>query len=132
EELVWLLRRLNEEWGTAVLVAEHRLERCLPAADRVLAIEAGSVVCDEPPDGFLEWAARTRPELATPGAKLFSLAGLAPLPASVKDARAGLRAAGLLPTAGGPQPAEERRRRRRIAVAAEARGVWQELRDGPA
>ncbi len=32
DELVWLLRRLNEDWGTAVVMAEHRLERCLPAA----------------------------------------------------------------------------------------------------
>ena len=31
DELVWLLRRLNEEWGTAVVLAEHRLERCLAA-----------------------------------------------------------------------------------------------------
>ena len=35
DELIWLLRRLNEEWGVAVLLAEHRLERCLAAADRV-------------------------------------------------------------------------------------------------
>src|SRR6185312_124268 len=33
DELIWLLRRLNEEWGVAVLLAEHRLERCLAAAD---------------------------------------------------------------------------------------------------
>ena len=31
DELIWLLRRLNEEWGTAVVLAEHRLERCLRA-----------------------------------------------------------------------------------------------------
>ncbi len=42
DELIWLLRRLNEEWGTAVVLAEHRLERCLPAADRVVAIECGA------------------------------------------------------------------------------------------
>jgi energy-coupling factor transporter ATP-binding protein EcfA2 len=129
EELVWLLRRLNEEWGTAVLLAEHRLERCLPAADRVLAIDGGRVVCDETPGAFLEWAARERPSLATPGARLFSLAGLKPLPASVKDARAGLRAAGLLPAAEQP---EEERRARRGPVAAASDGVWHELRDGPA
>src|SRR5215510_8000724 len=34
DELVWLLRRLNEQWGTAVVICEHRLERCLAAADR--------------------------------------------------------------------------------------------------
>ncbi|MBW3609784.1 MAG: energy-coupling factor ABC transporter ATP-binding protein, partial [Actinobacteria bacterium] len=27
DELVWLLRRLNEEWGTAIVLVEHRLER---------------------------------------------------------------------------------------------------------
>ena len=35
DELIGLLRRLNEEWGMAVVLAEHRLERCLAAADRV-------------------------------------------------------------------------------------------------
>ena len=38
DELLGVLRRINEEWGTAVLLAEHRLERCLPAADRVVAL----------------------------------------------------------------------------------------------
>jgi len=46
DELVWMLRRLNEEWGTAVLLAEHRLERCLAPADRVIALERGLVACD--------------------------------------------------------------------------------------
>jgi energy-coupling factor transport system ATP-binding protein len=127
EELVWLLRRLNEEWGTAVLLAEHRLERCLPVADRVIALEHGRVACDAPPAGFLEWSP------GTPGARLFSLAGLTPLPASVKDARAGLRAARLLPEPEAPpERPRERRRRRRGAAAVEARGVWHELRAGPA
>ena len=57
DELVWLLRRLNEDWGTAVVVAEHRLERCLPAADRVIALVDGRVACDAPPREFLDWAA---------------------------------------------------------------------------
>src|SRR5215213_9593053 len=93
DELVWQLRRLNEDWGTAVVMAEHRLERCLPAADRVIAMVDGAVVCDAAPREFLEWAVEAAPALATPGARLFSLAGLRPLPASVKDAHAGLRAA---------------------------------------
>src|SRR4051794_18594942 len=151
DELVWLLRRLNEEWGTAVLMAEHRLERCLPAADRVLALDAGRLVCDAPPAGFLDWAASDRPALATPAARMFALAGVAPLPASVKDARARLRAGGLLAGGGAPPrgaagggaraapdggapPAARRllgRRRQAPAVVA-ARGLWRELRDGPA
>src|SRR3989440_4614579 len=80
DELVWLLRRLNEEWGTAVLLAEHRLERCLPAADRVMVLEDGAVVSDSAPTHFLEWAAEERPALATPIARLFARAGLRPPP----------------------------------------------------
>ena len=95
DELVWQLRRLNEDWGTAVVVAEHRLERCLPAADRVIAMVDGAVACDAAPGEFLEWASSVRPVLATPAARLFSLAGLRPLPASVKEAHAGLRASEL-------------------------------------
>jgi len=95
DELVWQLRRLNEDWGTAVVVAEHRLERCLPAADRVIAMVDGAVACDAAPREFLVWASSCCPALATPAARLFSLAGLKPLPASVKEAHAGLRASGL-------------------------------------
>ena len=95
DELVWLLRRLNEDWGTAVVLAEHRVERCLPAADRVLAMVGGEIACDAAPRDFLGWAAETAPDLATPAGRLFSLAGLRPLPATVKEAREGLRRAGL-------------------------------------
>ena len=100
DELVWLLRRLNEEWGTAVVIAEHRIERCLPAADRVVALDAGAVACDAAPPDFLAWAAATGGALATPVARLFSLAGLGPLPVSVRQARDRLREAGLAPAAG--------------------------------
>jgi energy-coupling factor transporter ATP-binding protein EcfA2 len=94
DELLGVLRRLNEEWGTAVILAEHRLERCLGAADRVIAMRDGAIACDADPRGFLEWAAEHAPELQTPGARLFSLAGRRPLPVSVKDARRTLAAAG--------------------------------------
>src|SRR5215203_5574990 len=53
DELIWLLRRLNEEWGVAVLLAEHRLERCLAAADRVIAMSEGAVAFDGAPRDFL-------------------------------------------------------------------------------
>src|SRR5207248_8324863 len=43
DELIWLLRRLNEEWGVSILLAEHRLERCLAAADRVVAMDKGAI-----------------------------------------------------------------------------------------
>ncbi|MFN8163733.1 MAG: ATP-binding cassette domain-containing protein [Solirubrobacterales bacterium] len=90
DELIWLLRRLNEEWGVAVLLAEHRLERCLAAADRVIAMDSGRVSFDGSPRDFLAWAQTFNPTLSTPAARLFSLAGIDPPPIGVRDARQAL------------------------------------------
>ena len=97
DELIWLLRRLNEEWGVTILLAEHRLERCLAAADRVIAMASGTVAYDGNPRDFLTWAQNTDTALETPAARLFSLVGIEPLPVGVRDARQTLAA---------PSPAE--------------------------
>ncbi len=91
DELIWLLRRLNEEWGVTILLAEHRLERCLAAADRVIAMDAGAISFDGSPRDFLAWAQQADAALETPAARLFSIAGIEPLPVGVRDARAILR-----------------------------------------
>jgi energy-coupling factor transporter ATP-binding protein EcfA2 len=132
DELVWLLRRLNEEWGTAVVLSEHRLERCLGHADRVIALHDGAIACDASPRAFLEWAAEHSPALQTPAARLFQRAGLRPPPSGVKEARATLRAHGLLEEEA--RPASDRgpvrRSRRRDPFAVRARGAWCELPGG--
>jgi energy-coupling factor transport system ATP-binding protein len=92
DELIWLLRRLNEEWGVAVLLAEHRLERCLAAADRVLAMDAGTLSFDGSASDFLTWSHASDSALTTPAARLFSLVGIGPLPVGVRDARQALAA----------------------------------------
>jgi energy-coupling factor transport system ATP-binding protein len=143
DELVWLLRRLNEEWGTAVVLAEHRLERCLAHADRVIVLGDGAVACDAPPREFLRWAGERAPALQTPGARLFARAGLHPPPAGVKEARATLRAHGLLDDEGRAAPVPEaaragapsraeRRRARRAPTALGCRDLWVELAGGRA
>jgi energy-coupling factor transport system ATP-binding protein len=143
DELIGLLRRANEDADATIILAEHRLERCLGAADRVIALAGGRVVCDAEPERFLTWAGETAPTLQTPGARLLGAVGEAPVP-GVKRARAALRRRGLLPEAGsaaaGLEPAEpcepaSRRRRRRSAEPASALEldrVWHELRGGPA
>jgi len=105
DELIWLLRRLNEEWGVTILLAEHRLERCLAAADRVVAMDAGRVAFDGAPRAFLAWAQDHDSALETPAARLFSLCGIEPLPVGVRDARQTLRGAGV---AHPPHPADRR------------------------
>jgi len=137
DELVGLLRRLNEEWGTAIVLADHRLERCLAAADRVIALIGGEVACDAPPRDFLEWAATNAPALQTPGARMFARAGLRPPPSGVKEARATLRAHDLLPeptTTPGAEPASGPGGGRPAAGAQpralHVKHVWQELIKG--
>jgi energy-coupling factor transporter ATP-binding protein EcfA2 len=155
DELIGLLRRLNQEWDTTIVLCEHRLERCLPSADRVIAMHEGRVAHDGPPGAFLEWARQAAPALQTPGAKLFALAGLSPAPVGVKQARATLRVEGLIADAGEPaavvaensylvdtpgkgKPARSSRRRRLrsfgggLGVPLEVRGLWFEVPRGPA
>jgi energy-coupling factor transport system ATP-binding protein len=91
DELIGLLRRLNQEWDTTILLCEHRLERCLSVADRVIAMHEGRVAHDGDPSTFLGWAQDAAPALQTPGAMLFSLAGVHPPPIGVKQARSTLR-----------------------------------------
>jgi energy-coupling factor transport system ATP-binding protein len=131
DELISLLRRLNEEWGVAVLLGEHRLERCLAAADRVVALDAGSVCFDGGSRDFLDWALSADPALATPGARLLREAGL-PAPASVREARGALQAANLAPNVpeSPPEGAPRDVRRRARDAALVSRNVWVELGEG--
>jgi energy-coupling factor transport system ATP-binding protein len=144
DELIGLLRRLNQEWETTIVLAEHRLERCLSSVDRVIALERGRVGCDSDPQAFLAWAAERSPALQTPAAKLFALAGLSPAPAGVRQARATLRAHDLLPDEAPSPPVatakplgrsaakKKLRRSAESPPALECDGVWHELRSGPA
>jgi energy-coupling factor transport system ATP-binding protein len=150
DELVGLLRRLNEEWGMSVVLAEHRLERCLAAADRVVALDGGRISFDGSPCELGEWAAANDPSMLTPGARLFSLAGLRPYPVAAKDARKILEANGYAPALEGtvpegpvpgeagtvPSPRPIWRRSRppkgRAQPALSARDAWIELETGGA
>ena len=131
DELMGVLRRLNEDFGVAVLLAEHRLERCLTSADRVVAMVDGRLGCDAAPARFLEWAGDEARSLSTPGARLLSGLGLRPVP-GVKAARAALRDRGLddvvrdMAVAGVSSPAREAQR-----LALKFDRVWHEVRQGP-
>lgn len=132
DELIWLLRRLNEEWGVAILLAEHRIERCLAAADRVIAMEAGSIRFDGVPREFLRYAIGRDPALATPAARMFACAEIDPLPVGVRDARSILKSRGIEPGSGSRSTSEtaERSKRKAKAGALVSKGLWVELDPG--
>jgi energy-coupling factor transport system ATP-binding protein len=82
EEVLAAVTRLVHDLGVTVLLAEHRLERVVQYADRVIEIEADGVVRTGSPADLLATTA-----VAPPVVELGRLAGWQPLPLSVRDAR---------------------------------------------
>ena len=96
EEVLASLTRLVHDVGLTVVLAEHRLERVLPFADRVVLLDgAGTVEVGEP------GVVMASSSLAPPIIDLGRLAGWTPLPVTVRDAR---RRAGAMRTALGHEP----------------------------
>jgi energy-coupling factor transport system ATP-binding protein len=83
EEVLAALTRLVHDLGLTVLLAEHRLERVLQYADRVVYLPGAGrpIVAGDPAEVMAVSA------LAPPVVELAAVAGWAPLPLSVRDAR---------------------------------------------
>ncbi len=115
EEVLATLTRLVHDLAVTVLVAEHRVERVLQYADRVVHVGTDGTVRDGLPAEVMSTS-----DVAPPVVELGRWAGWSPLPLSVRDARragAGLRTALADRAATPPAPAAGG------AVAAQARGV---------
>jgi energy-coupling factor transport system ATP-binding protein len=82
EEVLAAITRLVHDLGITVVMAEHRLERVVQYADRVLHLPGDASVVDGTP---AEVFATTT--VAPPVVELGRLAGWTPLPLSVRDAR---------------------------------------------
>ncbi|MDQ6715730.1 MAG: ATP-binding cassette domain-containing protein [Actinomycetota bacterium] len=116
EDVLAALHRLVHDLGITVVLAEHRLERVIHHADRVLVVEDGRVSpLTDPAD------AMSRSLVHPPVIELGRRMGWTPLPLSIRDARrrAGDLRARLGSVAGptGPSPGESG------PPAAELRGV---------
>lgn len=102
EDVLGTLARLVDDLGLTVVLAEHRLERVVPFADRILVVEDGTVRVDDPAS-----ALETSP-VAPPVIELGRLAGWSPLPLSVREARRRTAALGLgAPPSREPRPGGE-------------------------
>ena len=82
EEVLATLSRLVHDLGLTVLLSEHRLERIVGAADRVIEVHDDGTVTDGRPRDVMASAA-----LAPPVVHLGRWAGWDPLPLTVRDAR---------------------------------------------
>jgi energy-coupling factor transporter ATP-binding protein EcfA2 len=99
QDVLAAIATLVHEVGLTVVLAEHRLERVMQAADSMIWLPGdGSLVHGEP--RLILGQASVRPPLA----ELARAAGWAEVPLSVREARRRVLAEGVLPTPGGPRP----------------------------
>ena len=82
EDVLAAITRLVHDLGVTVVLAEHRLERVVPYADRVIYLAGEGTVEDGAPACILG-----RAQVRPPIVELGKLAGWEPLPLSVRDAR---------------------------------------------
>lgn len=117
EEVLIALRQLNEDLGLTVILSEHRLERVVQYADRILYFPgAGAPIVDGTPDDVLSQVPLT-PPLVTLGKAL----GWRPLPLTIKDARRFARQLDLTPLRGqavAPQPGDK------VAPSVQIENAW--------
>lgn len=72
------IRRLNRDFGIAVLIAEHRLEELLPISDSVIVMDKGSITADCEPRALAELLPAGHPMRgALPAAaRIYALSGV--------------------------------------------------------
>jgi energy-coupling factor transport system ATP-binding protein len=94
EDLLGTLRRLLEDTGCTIVLAEHRAERCLHLATRVVFMDSGEIVHDSPPQEFCRWALDRGVEFVPPVTRLFGNSlcrrddgGMIEVPLTVQAAR---------------------------------------------
>ncbi|WP_077247609.1 ABC transporter ATP-binding protein [Bacillus sp. FJAT-27225] len=101
-ELLDMLKRLNEEFGMTIILAEHRLDDCIMLADRMVMMDKGKVTYDSNPRHVMErlWEEGERAFVPSIPALFLNVAGSTgrayqeggsagdfPLPLSVKEGR---------------------------------------------
>lgn len=101
EDVLAVLQRLVHDLGTTVLMAEHRLERVVQYADQVILLPSPGAAPVMGTPAEVMALSPVRP----PVVELGRLAGWAPLPLSVRDARR--RAAGLRERLSGAVPPDD-------------------------
>lgn len=88
EEILTVIRRLNEDNGITVILIEQRLERCFHLADRFVVMEQGKIVHNSTdPEDAARWAVAKGSPFIPPLAKLFAITGITNIPLTVKEGR---------------------------------------------
>jgi energy-coupling factor transporter ATP-binding protein EcfA2 len=84
EDVIAALKRLNDDLGLTIVLAEHRLERVLGDADRLRVLDGDGAIDDGPPRAVI---ARIRSEMAPPMIRLARRLDWEPTPLTIKEGR---------------------------------------------
>lgn len=91
EDLLSLIKRLNEDLGITVVLIEQRMERCFHFADRMLVMDEGAIVQDGTPQQVANWSRHMAPSFVPPVTRLFARLGSPDIPTTVREGRELLR-----------------------------------------
>ncbi len=88
EEILTMVRRLNEENGITIILTEQKLERCFHFADRIIAMDKGEIIKDcTDVSNIANWAVRENKPFIPPLSKLFANINYPKIPVTVKEGR---------------------------------------------
>lgn len=93
EEVLQVIRRLNSEFGTTIIMAEHRIDRVIPFIDRVVHLDKGRIEFDGKPGKWVDFVAGRDyelPQMLDLGKDLLKRGYVDEIPLSVKEARQAL------------------------------------------
>ncbi len=88
-EFMDTLRKINNDFGTTIILSEHRLEEAMPLSDRVIVMEGGKIIADDKPKSVSKAIKNNDMFLTMPTpARLFEkLDGEGDCPLTVKEGR---------------------------------------------
>jgi len=89
EEILQVIKRLNEELGITIILVEHRIDRVLPFVDRVITMENGRIYADDEPRPWITHTASKNSASIPPVSHLGLLLdqSSSQLPLTIKEAR---------------------------------------------
>ncbi|HHW02181.1 MAG TPA: ABC transporter ATP-binding protein [Thermoanaerobacterales bacterium] len=87
EELLNLIKRLNEEMGKTIVLVEQRLERCFHMADRVAIMKDGELTIEGTPRDVAAKSIACGIHFIPPVTRFFTEMGFSRIPITVKEGR---------------------------------------------
>jgi len=91
DEIMHLLKKLNDDLGFTIVLVEQRIEKCLSYADRVVFLDKGKITFAGKPDEYVKWVGNHDCDFLPPVTELFWKLKSDMYPLTVKQGRELLR-----------------------------------------